>query len=66
MKIFNTLLMFITISGGFNWFMIGVFDVNLVNSFLQPSFMAKKVCYVIIGMASLYCLRLLKLVYHTR
>lgn len=66
MRFFNVLFMLITIIGSFNWFMIGVFDINLIHSLLKQSLMTEKVCYVIVGLASLYCLRLLKIIYHAR
>ena len=66
MKIFNVLLMLITIIGGFNWFLIAVFDFNLVHALLKQSFISEKVFYVIVGLASLYCLRLLKTIYNAR
>ena len=58
--------MLITVIGGFNWFLIAVFDFNVIHALLKQSFIAEKVFYVVVGLSSLYCLRLLKIIYHAR
>lgn len=63
MKFINVVLLFITILGGFNWFLVTVFDFNIVNQIFNQFPVLEKVLYVVIGLAALYCLRLLPIVY---
>jgi len=62
MKFVNTLLLLLTIIGGFNWFLLEVFGFDLVRVVIAP-YMLEKAAYVIIGLSSLYSLSLLKKVY---
>ena len=66
MRFLNTLLMLLTIIGGFNWFTSSVFNFNIITSVFHSSPTWQKIAYVIIGLASLYCLSLLKQIYNTK
>ena len=63
MRFLNTVFMFLTIIGGFNWFTSAVFNFNIITSIFSSSVVWQKVAYVVIGLASLYCLSLLKKIY---
>ena len=65
MKVLNIVALFITILGGFNWFLVSVLDYNLVSHLVGGS-TAIRICYIIIGAASLYCLKFLPVVYRQK
>ncbi|WP_119342851.1 DUF378 domain-containing protein [Facilibium subflavum] len=66
MRFINTILTLITIIGGFNWFLLAVFDFNIVHEIFKFSSVWEKVIYVVIGLSSLYCLSLIKMIYKSK
>jgi uncharacterized protein len=64
MKVLNIVALFITILGAFNWFLVYVLDYNLVSHLVHGS--TARVFYIIIGVASLYCLKFLPVVYRQK
>lgn len=52
---YSKLALILTIIGGLNWGLIGVFDFNLV-TFLFGASILTPITYIIIGLASLFCI----------
>ena len=65
MKVLNIVALFITILGAFNWFSVYVLDYNLVSHLVDGN-LNVRVFYIIIGVASLYCLKFLPVVYRQK
>ncbi len=49
----------LTIIGGINWALIGIFDFNLVTWLLKPESIASRTIYIIIGVAAILNIALL-------
>jgi uncharacterized membrane protein YuzA (DUF378 family) len=48
----------LVIIGGLNWLMVGVFRLNVIALVLGEETAASRLVYVVVGIAALYCLRL--------
>ncbi|WP_116963246.1 DUF378 domain-containing protein [Fastidiosibacter lacustris] len=66
MRFINTVLMLLTIIGGFNWFTFAVFNFNIIATIFSNSAVGQKIVYVIVGLSALYCLSLIKVVYKSK
>jgi uncharacterized membrane protein YuzA (DUF378 family) len=53
------ILLAITIIGGINWLLIGVFDFNLVSFIFMENAIASRVIYVLVGISALVTIALL-------
>lgn len=56
MKILNFLAIVLLILGGLNWFLIGIFNFNLVSIFFGHMTLISRVIYIVVGLAALYAL----------
>lgn len=59
MSIIQKIALAITIIGGINWALVGIFDFNLVTWMLQPESVATMVVYIVIGVCALFNVALL-------
>jgi uncharacterized protein len=48
----------VLIIGGLNWLMVGLFRLNFVGMLLGNGSAASRATYVVVGIAALYCVRL--------
>jgi uncharacterized membrane protein YuzA (DUF378 family) len=53
MSIIQKVLLIVTIIGGINWLLIGIFDFNLVYWLLMENSVASRVVYSIVGLCAL-------------
>lgn len=53
MTIFQKVLLCLTIIGGINWGLIGLFNFNLVTFLFQEGSVVTRIIYVVIALASL-------------
>jgi len=60
MKFVNCIAHVLTIVGGLNWGLVGLFKYNLVTSLLGEASAATTTVYVLVGLSALYSLFLLK------
>ena len=58
-SIIQKILLVITIIGGINWLLIGVFDFNLVSFICMDNEVASRVIYSIVGICSVINIALL-------
>ena len=56
MKVLNFCVIFLLIVGGLNWFLIGVFDINLVSMFFGEMSFTSRIIYILVGLSALYAL----------
>lgn len=56
MKLIDNLALALSIIGGLNWLLVGLFDINVVTA-IFGSGTVSTVVYVIIGIASLWCIK---------
>ena len=66
MRFINTLLLLITITGAFNWFLVSVFGFNIVSSIFSGSTIAEKIAYVVMGLSAIYSLTAVKVIYKAK
>lgn len=59
MSIIQRILLAVTIIGGINWLLIGVFDFNLVSFIFMENAVASRVIYVLVGLSALVTIALL-------
>lgn len=59
MSFIQKILLAITIIGGINWLLIGVFDFNLVSFIFMENAIASRVIYVLVGISALVTIALL-------
>ena len=52
----------LTIIGGFNWLLVGFFEVNLVYFILGGFPMLEKTVYGLVGLSALYSIRLFAMI----
>ncbi len=52
MEIIEKIALVLTIIGGINWLLIGIFDINIVSTIISNK-MIDNIIYIIIGVASL-------------
>ena len=61
MKTVNVIALLIVIIGGLNWLLVGLFQWDLVGGlFGGMDNPVSRVVYVLVGLASIYCLSLFK------
>ncbi len=58
MKIINTIALILVIIGGINWGLIGLFNFNLVDFLFGEGSILTRVIYILVGLASLWCISL--------
>ena len=58
-SIIQKVLLVITIIGGINWLLIGVFDFNLVSFLFMENALASRIIYVLVGLSALVTIALL-------
>ena len=58
MKIINTIALILVIIGGLNWGLIGLFNFNLVDFLFGEGSILSKIVYILVGIASLWCISL--------
>ena len=58
MAIIRKICLVLTIIGGFNWLLIGIFDINLVTTLINNK-MIDNIIYIVIGVSSLISLNYL-------
>ncbi len=58
MKIINVIALLLVIIGGINWGLVGLFDFNLVDFLFKAGSILAKVIYILVGIASLWCISL--------
>ena len=58
-SIIQKILLVITIIGGLNWLLIGIFDFNLVYYICMQNAVASRVIYSIVGLCSIINIALL-------
>ena len=63
-SIIQKILLVITIIGGINWLLIGLFDFNLVSFIFMENEVASRIVYSIVGIASIINIALLFLRNH--
>ena len=56
MKILNFITIVLLIIGGLNWFLVGIFDINVVNHFLGHMTLQARIVYILVGLSALYVL----------
>ena len=59
MSIIQKILLAVTIIGGINWLLIGVFDFNLVSFIFMQNAIASRIIYVLVGISALVTIALL-------
>lgn len=60
MKIINVIALLLVIIGGTNWGLVGLFDFNLVDFLFGVGSIFSKIIYILVGIASLWCIGLFK------
>lgn len=60
MKIINVIALLLVIIGGINWGLVGLFDFNLVDFLFELGSIFSKIIYILVGIASLWCIGLFK------
>lgn len=58
MKIINTIALILVIVGGLNWGLVGLFEFNLVDFLFGVGSILSRIVYVLVGIASLWCISL--------
>jgi uncharacterized membrane protein YuzA (DUF378 family) len=56
MKAVNTVALLLTVIGGLNWGLVGLFEYNLVDSLFGEGSALARVVYVLVGLAAAYLL----------
>ena len=59
LSIIQKILLAVTIIGGINWLLIGVFDFNLVSFIFMQNAIASRIIYVLVGISALVTIALL-------
>jgi uncharacterized membrane protein YuzA (DUF378 family) len=54
MKVLHFCVILLLIVGGLNWFLIGVFDINLVSNFFGEMSFTSRIIYILVGLSALY------------
>lgn len=55
----NAIALLLVIIGAINWLLVGALDFNLVTYLLGVGTMATKIIYIVVGLAGLYCIKML-------
>ncbi len=56
MKVLNFIVIVLLIIGGLNWFLIGVFDLNVVSHFFYSGTITTRLIYIFVGLSAFYAL----------
>ena len=56
MKVLNFIAVVLLIAGGLNWFLVGVFNINLVSVFFGHMTIISRLIYIVVGLAAFYLL----------
>ena len=56
MKVFNTIALVLTVIGGINWGLIGIFDYNLVDSIFGAGSILAQIIYIVVGITAVWTL----------
>lgn len=56
MKILNFIAMVLLIAGGLNWFLVGVFNIDLIRIFFGHMTLISRILYILVGLSALYTL----------
>ena len=59
MSMIQKIALILTIVGGLNWALVGIFDFNLVTWLLQEGSIATRVVYIIIGLCAAFNIALI-------
>ncbi len=54
MKKLDVLAAILLVIGGLNWFLVGVFDFNLVKFIFHGVMILQRITYIVVGLAALY------------
>lgn len=54
MKLVHTVVYVLLLAGGLNWGLVGLFDFNLVQTFLGSLPSVERLVYILVGVATLY------------
>ncbi|MDR0991271.1 MAG: DUF378 domain-containing protein [Ruminococcus sp.] len=55
----NKLALILTIIGGLNWLLIGIFNFNFVSSIFGVGSALSRIVYIIVGIAAIWCITML-------
>jgi uncharacterized membrane protein YuzA (DUF378 family) len=55
----NKLALVLTIIGGLNWLLIGIFNFNFVSSIFGVGSALSRIVYIIVGIAAIWCITML-------
>jgi uncharacterized membrane protein YuzA (DUF378 family) len=55
----NKLALVLTIIGGINWLLVGIFNFNFVSSIFGVGSALSRIVYIIVGIAALWCITML-------
>ena len=58
-RVATTVALMLMIIGGFNWALVGLFNMDFVAALFGPMTVASRIVYVAVGVAALYGLTLL-------
>ena len=56
MKILNFFVIALLIIGGLNWFLVGVFNINLVDRCFGYETLVTRIIYILVGLSALHAL----------
>lgn len=59
-KYLNPVFLLLTIIGGVNWLLVGLFEFNLVNYLFSSLLILEKAVYILVGISAIYCISLFK------
>lgn len=62
MKTVDIIALILLIVGGLNWFLVGIFDFDLVASIFGDMTTASRIVYALVGVSALWCLRFFGLI----
>jgi uncharacterized membrane protein YuzA (DUF378 family) len=54
MRLFNIVTLVLLILGGLNWGLVGVADLNLVDTIFGAGSLPARIIYAVVGLAALY------------
>jgi uncharacterized membrane protein YuzA (DUF378 family) len=55
----NKVALVLTIIGGLNWLLIGIFGFNFVSSIFGVGSALSRIVYIIVGVAAIWCITML-------
>lgn len=66
MSALNVLALILTVVGGLNWGLVGLFDLDLVARIFGGGTNLARIVYVLVGLSALYCLTFVPLISRDR